>query len=122
MLAPRETRKHGAEETSYSSSWSSNDNPTCRRAYGDVGTEYDVDEEDELELVGDDRSLLFLRFSLGRKRTVCKRLDFFSVFFFLLIWKVGGGVSGGSGISEKLDLGVPGWDSHMNGTAADAFL
>lgn len=34
--------------------------------------------------------------------------------------KDGGGVSGGSGVSRNRTLGVPGWDSHLNGTPTGA--
>lgn len=102
--------------------------------HGDAGTEYDQhlggdendddDSDDDEELVGDGCSWLFLKFNLGRKKSLCNNLPFvcfFIAFFIFFSRNDGGGVRGGSEVSRILTFGVPGWDSHLNGTANGAF-
>lgn len=84
------------------------------------------DPEDETD--GDDSGdkegkLVLFGVSLGSMQHM-RLLIFwedFLVFLFLgLKWNEGGGVSGGRVLVVMVFLGVPGWDSHRNGTAPQA--
>ena len=81
------------------------------------------DHEDDEDDDDDGEASAFLKESLGTNKkpsfeSLC--MDFWSALLEFEWWE-GGGVRGGiREVSDNVCFGVPGWISHMNGTAPEA--
>lgn len=86
--------------------------------WNDDHDDKDDDVEDDVEVEDEDGELAW--FFLWQEKMELKRVFFCFDFDLDEDWYEGGGVRGGRAVSEEGCLGVPGSDSHMNGTAPEA--
>lgn len=93
-----------------------------REGFDDAMEDHEDEDEDEDD---DGEASAFLKESLGKTankkpsfESLC--MDFWSALLEFEWWE-GGGVRGGiREVSDNVCFGVPGWISHMNGTAPEA--